>query len=154
MPERNPSALLTILIDRREQRPLVLPQSELATLPTADYSIRTDIEDYRDRIGVERKSLEDFYGCVGQSRERFERELERLAKFPYPAIVLECDMASVLQGTEHSRVHPHSAIGSLIAWSVRHRVPVWFCGDRRMAAGTVRKILYAGVKYIQEEIGK
>jgi ERCC4-type nuclease len=142
---------LTILIDRREQRPLSLPNSELSTLKTGDYSIRTDTEDYREQIAVERKSLEDLYGCFGQSRDRFERELERLAKFPYPAIVVEATLAEVLGGTQYSKVHPQSAIGSLIAWSVKHRIPCWLAGDRRMAAGTVRKILYAGVKYIQGE---
>jgi ERCC4-type nuclease len=139
---------LIILVDRREQRPLALPNSEPATLATGDYSIRSETVDYRDRVSVERKSLEDVYGCFGASRDRFERELARLALIEYRALVIEANMAHVLQGTKYSAVHPHSAIGSLISWSVRYKLPVWFCGDRRGAAGTVRKILYAAVKEI------
>src|SRR5580704_8816751 len=85
-----------VLVDRREQRPLNLPNSEPATLTTGDYSIRTADHDYRDRIAVERKSLEDLYGCFGQSRERFSRELERLATYPYPAIVVEASWSDVI----------------------------------------------------------
>jgi len=29
-----------------------------------------------DRVGIERKSLSDLLGCIGGSRDRFERELE------------------------------------------------------------------------------
>jgi DNA excision repair protein ERCC-4 len=138
-----------ILIDSREQKPLVLPNSRRATLPTGDYSIGG----LEHLVAVERKSLEDLYGCFGQSRDRFERELVRLAEFPYPAIVIEASMIDVLQGTKYSRVNPMSAIGSLIAWGTKFRIPVWLAGDRRMAAGTVRKILYAAVKYIEETNG-
>lgn len=124
----------------------MLPNSKRATLSTGDYSV----EGVEHLVAVERKSLEDLYGCFGQSRDRFERELARLAEFPYPAIVVEANLADVLDGTKYSKVHPHSAIGSLIAWGTRYRIPVWMCGDRRMAAGAVRKILYAAAKYIGE----
>jgi ERCC4-type nuclease len=138
-----------VLVDRREQRPLNLPNAEPATLTTGDYSIRTPDRDYRDRIAVERKSLEDLYGCFGQSRERFSRELQRLAAYPYPAIVVEATWSDVINGTRFSRIHPHSAIGSLIAWETKYRIPVWLVGDRRAAATTVQKILEFAVKYIE-----
>lgn len=146
-----PSKLVepTILIDTREQRPLVLPNSKRATLSTGDYSV----EGVEHLVAVERKELGDLYGCFGQHRERFERELARLAEFPYPAIVVEANLVDVLDGTKYSKVHPASAIGSLIAWGTKYRIPVWLCGDRRMAAGTVRKILYNAVKYIGEVNG-
>lgn len=140
-------AKLVILVDTREQRPLTLPNSRRATLKVADYSV----EGFTDLIAVERKSHEDFVGCVGKDRDRFERELAKLAMFEYPAIVLECTMADLLAGTRFSEVHPHAAVGSLIAWSVKYRVPVWLAGDRRTAAATVRKILEDAVKYIQEK---
>ena len=137
-------------MDTREQRPLVLPNSRRATLSTGDYSV----EGYENLIAVERKEHGDFVGCVGRERERFERELARLATFEYPALVLECTMADLLAGTRFSEVHPHAAVGSLIAWSVKYRVPVWLAGDRRTAAATVRKILEDAVKYIRERDGE
>ena len=148
MPKPDPKSYF-ILVDRREQRPYSLQNAEPATLPTGDYSIRSETADYRDRIAVERKSHLDLVGCVGQSRERFIRELQRLAEFPYPAIVVEATLEGILAGAQYSQVDPHAAIGSLISWSVRYRVPVWLVGDRRMGAATVRKILLAAVKEIE-----
>lgn len=144
---RTPQNKLVILVDTREQRPLALPNSKRATLSTGDYSV----EGYEKLIAVERKSHADFVGCVAQGRDRFERELARLTMYEYPALVLECSMADILAGVRFSEVHPHAAVGSLIAWSVKYRVPVWLAGDRRTAAATVRKILEDAVKYIQEK---
>jgi DNA excision repair protein ERCC-4 len=126
-----------VLIDTREQLPLPLPNSRVATLKVGDYSL----EGLTEVVAVERKSLPDLYMCVGRERERFERELEKLAKFPYPAIILECSFEDVLAGFGRSEVHPHSAAGSIIAWSTRYRIPIWPAGNRRNAAGIVYKIL-------------
>ena len=136
-----------ILTDRREQNPLTFLHSEPVTLTTGDYSIRTADRDYRDLISVERKSLPDLFGCVGQQRERFERCLERLATYPYCAIVVEATFADILSGARHSQVHPNSAIGSLVAWSTRYRLPIWLAGNREHAAMVVTKILHNAVKY-------
>jgi DNA excision repair protein ERCC-4 len=143
------SSAYFILVDTREQRPLELPNSEPATLTTGDYSIRTAEQDYRDRIAVERKSLSDLLGCIGWQRSRFERELERLAAYQYPAIVVEANLADLVTGTQFSRIHPNSVIGSIIAWSVKHRIPVWLVGDRHSAAIVVSKLLHFAVKYIE-----
>jgi hypothetical protein len=32
-------------------------------------------------------------------------------------------------------------VGSLLAWSVQHRLPIFFAGSRRLAAATVLKLL-------------
>jgi ERCC4-type nuclease len=138
-----------IVVDTREQRPLSFMDSQPGTLATGDYSVLG----YEAAIAVERKSLADLYGCVGAGRARFERCLERLALLPYPAIVVEANMRDILLGAHFSTVHPHAALGSLIAWGTRHRIPVWLCGDRVDAALTVRKILHNAVKYHDEGHG-
>jgi len=134
-----------VWIDTREQLPLALPNSEIHTLHVGDYSL----EGLEDVVVVERKSLADLFGCIGRERERFERELQSLSKIPYPALVIEASMADVLAGARFSEVHPHAAVGSIIAWSVRYRIPVWLCGDRRAAAGTVYKILLKAAEEYQ-----
>jgi len=129
------------VIDTREQAPFAFRgiagergrELEIATcragLRTGDYSV----QGLEDAVAVERKSKTDLYGTVGRGRARFERELERLAAMPAPALVLECDLASLLRPPERSRVSPSSVLNSLIAWSVRHRIPVWPCPGRRFA---------------------
>jgi ERCC4-type nuclease len=137
-----------IVVDTREQLPLTLPNSRLATLATGDYSVAG----YEQLISIERKSLSDLFGCVGQGRERFERCLERLATYKYPAIVIEATFADILSGVRHSQIHPNSAIGSLVAWATRYRIPCWLCGDRAGAATVTHRILTKAVKYVDEAV--
>jgi ERCC4-type nuclease len=45
------------------------------------------VQGFADQIAVERKSLADLFGTLGQGRERFERELVRLSAHQYAAVV-------------------------------------------------------------------
>ncbi len=141
---------LAVAVDTREQAPfgfgaitgdrgrVLAVATCVEGLKTGDYSIRG----LEDAIAVERKSKADLYGTVGRGRARFERELARLAAMEAPAIVLECDLASLLRPPTRSRVHPSSVLNSLIAWSVRHRIPVWPCPDRRFAEILTYRLLH------------
>jgi ERCC4-type nuclease len=128
-----------IVVDTREQTPLAFGDWPVVRtgLKTGDYSI----EGAEDRVALERKSLPDAYACVGRERDRFERELVRLAALEYGAIVIEATLADVLAGVPRSAVSPKAAGGSLLAWSVEHRLPVFFAGTRPLAAATVLKLL-------------
>ena len=92
---------MTILIDSREQSPLAFPglATERASLKTADYSCIADGVDLRDVVALERKSVSDLLGCVGGQRDRFERELERLAQLRYRALVIEGTLADIVAAT-------------------------------------------------------
>jgi len=118
-----------VAIDTREQKPYRFPRSEVKTLATGDYSI-VGLE---DQVTVERKRLEELYTVTGRDRCRFTRELDRMARLDYAALVIETDVPRVLRGIAFSRVSPKAVIHSLIAWSVRYRVFVFFAGDRRHA---------------------
>jgi ERCC4-type nuclease len=139
-----------ILVDSREQRPLSFGESptEMTTLQTGDYSIRVDDRDYRNTAAIERKSLDDLFGSCGPSRERFERELQRMAGLKYGAIVIEATLAQVLGGSLRSRVHSQAVFGSLMSWSVRGRLPVFFAGNRDLAALVVMKLLEKCQKHL------
>jgi ERCC4-type nuclease len=137
---------LTILIDTREQRPLSF--GALSTCRTCLRSGDYSVEGCADTVAIERKSLPDLFACIGQQRDRFSRELERLAALRYGALVIEVTLADVLAGCPSSRIHPSSAFGSLMSWSVKGRLPVFFCGDRGQAAATVAKLLEKCAKHI------
>ena len=138
-----------VVVDTREQHPFAFRSItgergrviEIATcragLKTGDYSIRG----LEDVVAVERKSKTDLYGTVGRGRARFEKEIERLAAMEVPAVVLECDLSSLLRPPERSRVSPSSVLNSLIAWSVRHRIPVRPCPGRRFAELVTYRLL-------------
>jgi ERCC4-type nuclease len=143
-----------VLIDSREQlpfrftglradakqgrRPLaVTTLSQL--LPTGDYSL----EGLHDQVAVERKSLADLFHTLGQGRERFERELERLAAMQFAAVVVEADWLKILSDPpDHSRLNPKTIFRSVIAWQQRFpRVHWWPCPNRRFAEIVTLRIL-------------
>jgi DNA excision repair protein ERCC-4 len=134
-----------IVVDSREQKPLCFGSqpTRIATLRTGDYTI----DDCIDTVAIERKSLSDLYGCVGQSRDRFERELERMTGLKYGALVIEATLSQILGGSLRSRVHPQAVFGSLMSWSVKGRLPIFFAGNRDHAAMTVAKLLEKCAKH-------
>jgi ERCC4-type nuclease len=138
-----------IVTDTREQAPFTFGEItgsrgrviDVATcragLKTGDYSI----QGLEGEIAVERKSKTDLYGTVGRGRARFRREIERLAAMNAPAIVIECDLASLLRPPSRSKVSPSSVLNSLATWSVRNRIPIWPCPGRRFAEIVTYRLL-------------
>jgi len=137
-----------IAIDTREQRPYDFPGAVVQTLPTGDYSI----VGFTDRVTIERKSKADAYSSLGQGRARFRRALERLAHFDYAAIVVEESVPGFMRSPPHSKMNPRSAMCSLLAWSVRYGVPVFFAGDRIHGQALTGKLLQMYFKY-RGEVG-
>jgi ERCC4-type nuclease len=143
-----------VLIDSREQmpfrftglradasdgrRPLAVT-TRVETLPTGDYSL----EGMSERVAVERKSLTDLFATLGQDRERFERELTRLAEMTFAAVVIEADWLKILkQPPDFSRLNPKTIFRSVIAWQQRFpKVHWWACPDRRFAEVVTLRIL-------------
>lgn len=140
------SPQFTILIDTREIKPLVFPgyETKIVTLRTGDYSVNGV------PVAIERKSVSDLLGCIGQSRERFEKELIRLSQIRYRAIVIEGDMEAVAAGTRFSRLTPKQIISSVLAWSIKYAIPVIFAPNRDWAAASVRTMLSHAVRYSLE----
>jgi ERCC4-type nuclease len=116
---------MIIAIDSKEKKPYKFNNSQITHIKTGDYSI-IGLE---DKITIERKTKIDAYGTIGGNRSRFIKELERMSKFQYAAIVIECSLTDFLIQPVRSKLLPKSAINSLIAWSIRYGVHVWFaCG--------------------------
>lgn len=99
---------ITILIDKREQKPWSFPLedyksnnkskiigSEAATIDAGDYAIKEYFGDFR----IERKAnIQELYGNMSPigNKERFYREMEKLRDIPYKYIVLESSLSSDL----------------------------------------------------------
>lgn len=138
----------TIAIDTREQRPYEFPGAEVCTLSSGDYSIVGLI----NQVAIERKSKADAYSSLGYGRARFRRELERLALFDYAAIVVEDSLPGFLHPPPFSKMSPRSAIGSLLSFSIRYRVPVFFAGDRAHGQALTHKLLQVYFKNREKEV--
>ena len=130
---------VTAVIDTREQHRLCLDPLQVITdtLPTGDYSLKG----MEHVVAVERKSLPDLLGCVGQQRERFDREVRRLLAYPCRALVVESTWAEVEAGEWRSKVAPQAAIGSLLGW-IEMGLPVVMCGDHERAGKYVARLLF------------
>lgn len=134
---------LVAIIDRREQLPLDLSplQTVAGTLATGDYSI-VGLENV---VAVERKSLSDLLGCVGQERERFDREVMRLLAYPCRCIVVEATWADLESGQWRSKVTPSAAMGSVLGW-IAAGIPIVMAGDHARAGRYVSRLLYIAAR--------
>ena len=127
---------LIVAVDTREQLPWTFPASQRVTLTTGDYSI----VGYEDEIAIERKSLFDLLGSLTTGRDRFVRECQRLAEYPYAALVVEGTWQQFL-ADRRSKMHPNSRLGSLAAISERFGIHPWFCGNRAEGQRLTERLL-------------
>ena len=117
---------MIIKIDTREQQPYTFKDSETGTLSVGDYSILG----LEDCISIERKTLDDLISCLTSDRDRFERELYRGKSLDYFCLIIEASLQDIVNGNYRSQASPKSMIQSLLAFSIRYRLPVWFCESR------------------------
>jgi DNA excision repair protein ERCC-4 len=140
---------LTALVDTREKLPFDLSPlwMEIATLTTGDYSIKG----LQDVIAVERKSLPDLLGCVGQHRDRFERELQRLLAFPARCVVVEAGWADIEAGAWANKLTPKQVSGSIAGW-IAQGVPFVLCDSRDRAAWFTSRFLFIAARRRLREV--
>ena len=153
------SGTFVILQDTREQlpytfkglrlygKPIEVPV-EVATLTTGDYSVKG----LESEICVERKSVTDFYSTITRGRDRFERELARMATMKRAAIVVEgrfTDLASDPLFFGY-RINPESVTGSVASFLVRYGVPCFFLHGRAKAEAFTFKLLHKYFKAHQD----
>lgn len=143
---------LTAVIDTREQLPLnMYPMAEVVEgLQTGDYSLKG----CEHLVAIERKSPSDYLGCVGQGRDRFNDELERIAAYRYRALVVECTAAQMRSGDPsiygRSKVEPNAAMAMAGRWAMRG-IPVWWAGSRSEAEFAVKMFLWLAAKELWEQ---
>lgn len=139
---------MKILIDSREQRPYEFENpSEVKTLSCGDYSIM-GLEDY---VAVERKTLDDLIGCLTAGRDRFERELFKGRSLDYFCLVIECSLSDLANGNYRSQMGPKSAVQSLLAFSIRYRLPVFFCENRKYGQRVTESLLCKYAREIEQK---
>ncbi len=115
----------TIVVDTREQDPLTFARlaSERAALQTGDYSFRGG----EDLFAVERKSIPDLVSCcVGESRERFFRELHRLRGFRFKRLLIIGTHGDIEAGAYRSSITPRAVLATIACIEARFDVPAVF----------------------------
>lgn len=128
-----------ILIDSREQSPLPIRAYpvERVGLAEGDYTVaglgNRNAGDPLDFI-VERKSLGDLAGSLGNGRARFERELNRLACYRFKGLLIEGIRDDVLNRNYVGEINPKAILESLAAFEVRFSLIVKWTGSAAGAA--------------------
>lgn len=128
--EKAPFNFHGLLADADQQhRPLIVP-TQRVHLKTGDYSIaglQTDVT-------VERKSLADLYGTLGQGLERFRREHERMAEMKRAIVIVEASWyKTIFSPPTHSKLPPKTVFRVAAKWYGRYGIPWYFMGSRRLA---------------------
>lgn len=147
-------APFTVAVDTREQLPYRFDDIRIerkkafvltvrTTLATGDYSIVGS----ESKICVERKSLTDLFGTLGNDRDRFRREIERMQSFERSLVIIEATWQTIAHPDRadpswHSRVHPNSILGTINALAGE------FPGTRWKAAGNRREAEKATFKFL------
>ena len=94
--------LVTVVVDTREQEPYSFPPRrfvvERRALPAGDYSLAG----LEREVAVERKTLEDFVHTVIRDRDRFRKELLKLAEYDRACVVVEAGLDDLLSGAYRS----------------------------------------------------
>lgn len=115
----------------------VLVETKVSHLDTGDYSI----ENYEDKITVERKGKEDLIQTLTRGRDRFEREMGRMSKMESSYIVIESNWEEVMRYCSlYTMCNPVSIDNSIIAFMNRFKTHWVFRPDRYTAQKTVLKI--------------
>ena len=93
-------------------------------------------------VSIERKSVADTFSTFGKGRKRFERELARLAKMQYAAVIIEGDWMTILtKPPRYSKLNPKTIYVSVIAWQQRFGIHFWTCPSRDFAERTTYRLL-------------
>lgn len=155
----NPVFPCTVLVDSREQRGFTfrgisadvgqgggnwtIPTS-VVKLDAGDYSL----DGYATAIAVERKSHADLVHTIGQERDRFQRELERLNAMEFAAVVVEADWNAILTTPpQYSALSPKTIFRSVLAWQQRFTRVHWLmCPDRDFAETATLRIFERWIK--------
>lgn len=140
-----------LVIDTREQDRLFKKSPKgLVTvrdkLDAGDYSIKG----FESSVAVERKAVLDLFGSLGRERERFKRELERLAKYERAWLVIEGPEEEVLSFQPYSQLHPNVIRASLASIEVRYHIGVYYA---RVKSDAERWILDRLVRFYKLKRG-
>lgn len=152
------SELPTIIIDSREQTPLVFDDlhirgiNKLETivhkLDEGDYSI----QGLENKVFIERKSIQDLYGTLFQGRERFERELDRVVEknYEYRYLIIESTPFGFAQYIEYHRnpVQFNSAFSTLMSYAQRYNLKIRWCKTREGSSDYIARL---AIKITEEE---
>lgn len=129
-----------MLIDTREQHPLVFPADPTLTeviketLPVGDYQPAFE-DGTRPPVVFERKSVADLASTLTKGYDRFKAEMLRAQDARLTLIVVvEDSLTTIRHGAPYSQESGESLLQRCFTLMIRYKLLMVFCHDRREAA--------------------
>lgn len=124
--------LPTIGIDTRENERLVFTRCpyQIESRTTGDYGILN----LPKVAALEKKSLGDLIICCSSDRDRFKRQVERMAGHDFRRLIILCDRSDIEQHKYRSNMEPRSVLATLASIEVTYDCPVCFFATPEAAA--------------------
>lgn len=141
-----------IVIDTREQNPYKFGKipTIVKKLDSGDYSI----EGLEHLVIIERKSQLDFYGSIGNGRDRFVRMWDRLLEHQFLGLIIECnEFELLLPEVTYSEIEKNSVYATIISFEIKRGIHVYY-GNRRMCALKIANWLLVFHKNYTEKMRK
>ena len=135
--------LPVVLVDTREWKrhwDMSPMQSKFATLRTGDYGVEHPPLLARN-LRIERKTEPDFFKCMTQDRDRFERELADLSHFPHRIVIVEMWYSDLIEGNYRSHMDKNAAFGTLMDWWQEYSIGFHFAGTRQHAIESAQRFI-------------
>jgi len=129
---------ITVIVDTREQKNQhileYLKDNNIPYIKTAlsigDYSLMLP---HYPEIGVDKKflverknSLNEIASNMGQNRDRFMREFERITDETIHLVIENASWTKILNHSYRSKLPPKSFMANLMTISIRYGCPTWF----------------------------
>ena len=144
----------TVKIDTREQLPYLFQHikpivpTEFGTLQSGDYSI----VGMENRIAIERKSVNDFYGSITRGRRHLEAEFQRMEQMNFSAIIVEGQLKSIFDPILYGRkVTPQAIRATIAAWSIKYKTRWFFVPSRAMGEQMTFELLEKFYRFITKK---
>ncbi|MDO9097154.1 MAG: DEAD/DEAH box helicase [Candidatus Methanoperedens sp.] len=135
MQESKTSAVVKVMVDKREIRSHVVHALEklgidvtLTTLEVGDYVVS-------DRVGIERKTAEDFLSTLLDGRDLFGQVSDLKRAYDRPLMIIEGEGIYTAR-----QVHPNVIRGVLAAITIDFGVPIIFSRDEEDTAALISVI--------------
>jgi ERCC4-type nuclease len=141
-----------IVIDTNEQKPYKFGKIPIVnkTLNAGDYSI----EGMEHLIIIERKTQSDFYGSIGNERERFNRMWNRLSYHFFLGLIIECDELDLMNPeVTYSEIDKNTVYATINSYEVKRGIHVYY-GSRKACALKIANWLLVFHKNYTEKMKK
>ena len=122
-----------IFIDSREKNPWKFPLARTITKNLQNYGYDYTVSRLQSLVGIERKTLADFYSRISTVKawKDFERnQLRKLAKIRHRLIVVE---GSVRDPQHYTKLSKEALVERCMEIQIAYSIPIFFASNRGLA---------------------